>query len=64
MGVTKGMTSELQKLIEKARSVTMTSAERETQRRSFAFGNTHIENDRITREHIDRAAEKIPTSRD
>ncbi|PRP99349.1 hypothetical protein ENSA7_63910 [Enhygromyxa salina] len=58
------MTSDLQKLIDKARNVTMTSVERETQRRSFAFGNTHIENDRITREHIDRAADKISTSRD
>jgi hypothetical protein len=52
------MTPSLQKLIEKARGVTMTTAERETQRRSFAFGNTRIENERITREHIDRAAEK------
>ncbi len=57
------MSLEIQKLIEKARSVTMTSEQRETQRRSFAFGNTHIENERITREHIDRAAEKIPVTR-
>jgi hypothetical protein len=58
------MTSDLQKLIEKARNATMTGAQRESQRRSFAFGNTHIENERITREHIDRAAEKISASRD
>lgn len=52
-------TAELNALIERARSVTMTPAEQEAQRRSFAFGNTSFENDRITRETIDRAAEKL-----
>lgn len=50
---------DLQNLIDKARKVEMSPQEREAQRRSFAFGNTNIENERITRETIDRAAEKV-----
>lgn len=57
------MSPDLQKLIQKARGVEMTGAQRETQRRSFAFGNTHIENDLITREHVAEAAEKISSAR-
>lgn len=33
--------------------------QREEQRRSFAYGNTAFENDRITRDMIDREAEKL-----
>ena len=36
----------------------MTDGESEEQRRSFAYGNTKIENDLITRETIDR---QLPT---
>lgn len=50
---------DLAKLIEAARAYTPTKNEREQQRRSFAFGNTHFENSTITRETIDRAAEKL-----
>jgi hypothetical protein len=39
------------------------SADREAQRRSFAYGNTSIENPRITRELIDREAEKLDAER-
>lgn len=41
----------------------MTAAEQEEQRRSFAFGNTKIENDRITRQTIDEAAEALEARR-
>ena len=41
----------------RARHVEMTGKEREEQRRSFAFGNTKIENDLITREMIDKQAD-------
>jgi hypothetical protein len=34
----------------------MTSQEKEQQRRSFAYGNTKIENQDITQEAIERAA--------
>jgi hypothetical protein len=50
---------DLQYLIEKSKGVSMTPEEREEQRRSFAYGNTHIENDRITRRVVDEQAEKL-----
>ena len=53
------MLRKLEALLERARSVRMTSEEQEEQRRSFAYGNTKIENDRITREIIDREAESL-----
>lgn len=53
------MTEELKHLIEVARRVTPTEAQREEQRRSFAYGNTAFENSRITREMVDRQAEKL-----
>lgn len=43
-------------MIEKARQYTMTSEEREAQRRSFAYGNVAIDNPNVTREHINAAA--------
>ncbi len=42
----------LQKLIDAARQLPITPDDREAQRRSFAYGNTKIENDRITREMV------------
>jgi hypothetical protein len=36
-----------------------TPEQREEQRRSFVFGNTHFENELITREMVDREAEKL-----
>lgn len=53
------MSENIQKLIDAARSREMSGAEKEAQRRSFAYGNAHIENDRVTREMVDRAADKI-----
>lgn len=53
------MTEELKQLIEVARRVNPTPAQREEQRRSFAYGNTAFENSRITREMVDRQAEKL-----
>jgi hypothetical protein len=44
----------LQLLIEKARRVRMTPQEMEEQRISFAYGNTHYEDSRITRDQIAR----------
>lgn len=57
------MPEELRILLERAKSAQMTRDEKEEQRRSFAYGNSKIENDRITRETIDREAEAI-TKRD
>lgn len=53
------MSKDLQKLIEASRGRTMSDAEKEAQRRSFAYGNAHIENARVTRAMVDEAAEKL-----
>ena len=52
------MSEALKELIEKSRNVKVSDAEWEEQRRSFAYGNTKIENSRITREMIDEEAER------
>jgi hypothetical protein len=57
------MSEELQELLEAARIRTYTAAEKEEHRRSFAFGNTKIENPKITRELIDREADKLDQER-
>jgi hypothetical protein len=49
----------LAELLDRAKRVSMTREEREEQRRSFAYGNAKIENDRITRQTVDRAAEGL-----
>ena len=54
-----GMTEALEVLIEKARKVQMTDSQLREQRLSFVYGNTHIENDRITREMVAEADEKV-----
>ena len=46
------MTKELQELVDRARQIEMTADQLRVQRRSFAYGNTHIENSRITREMV------------
>ena len=56
------MGTDLDKLLELARGVPVSDAERERQRRSFAFGNTNIENERITRATIDEAAAQLAKS--
>lgn len=56
------MADELKKLIELARTVQMTPAQQEQQRRSFAYGNAGLENDLITREMIDQQAKKLEDS--
>jgi hypothetical protein len=53
------MGEELKNLIEAAKRVTPSPEHREAQRRSFAYGNTAFENERITRAMIDREAEKL-----
>jgi hypothetical protein len=53
------MTNRLQELLDEAKKNTLTSQEKEEQRRSFAYGNTKIENSRITREMVDQEAESL-----
>ena len=49
----------LQTLIDAARSRAISPSEMQAQRRSFAYGNTKIENDRITREMVDQQDELL-----
>nr|WP_210273406.1 hypothetical protein [Rhizobium leguminosarum] len=49
----------LRNLIEAAKKVQPSPSEIEVQRRSFAYGNTHFENEMITREMIDRVADEM-----
>lgn len=53
------MTDALKNLLEAARKATPTPEQREQQRRSFAYGNTHFENSLITRRMIEEQAEKL-----
>ena len=52
-------TDDLKKLLEAAKTVKPTPEHRELQRRNFVYGNTHFENELITRELVDREAEKL-----
>ena len=51
------MSDDLKELIELASKVPESVEQRESQRRSFAYGNTHFENAKISREMVDRQAE-------
>ncbi len=51
--------NDLEKLISRARGVKMSGKEREAQRRSFAYGNCKIDNDDVTRDLINREAERL-----
>ncbi len=53
------MTEELSKLVEAARKRPFSEAEREAQRRSFAYGNAKISNPLVTWEMIVEADERI-----
>ena len=53
------MTETLEDLVKAAKRVRMTADEKEEQRRSFAYGNTKIENELITRETVDQQAEAL-----
>lgn len=53
------MTTELQDLLDAAKKIVASPEQKEEQRRSFAFGNTNIENDRITRETVNKEAEAL-----
>jgi len=53
---------QLDELIAAAKSVKSTPQQLEEQRRSFAYGNTKIENPLITREMIDEEADALKTT--
>jgi hypothetical protein len=53
------MTKDLEELIERTRKIEMTLKQLGEQRRSFAYGNTHIENERITREMVNELDSRL-----
>jgi len=53
------MTKDLEELVIRARKIIMTAEQLREQRQSFAYGNTHIENERITREMVAEADRQI-----
>lgn len=53
------MAERLRDLMEKAKRVAMSDADKEAQRRSFAYGNANIENNRVTRDVVAAAAERV-----
>lgn len=53
------MSRELEELVEKVRAIEMTPERLREQRRSFVYGNTHIENERITRELVAEVDEEL-----
>ncbi len=53
------MTRELEELVNRARTIEMTPQQLREQRRSFVYGNTHIENKRITRQMVAEIDEKL-----
>jgi hypothetical protein len=58
------MTKHLESLLEAAKKTVPSPQENEEQRRSFAYGNTKIENSLITRETVDREAESLKKEAD
>lgn len=54
------MPERLNRLVDESRNLTMSEAEKEEQRLSFAFGNTAFENPLITREMVKREARRLP----
>jgi hypothetical protein len=53
------MTKDLEELVELAKKISMAPDQATEQRRSFVYGNTHIENERITREMVAEADAKV-----
>lgn len=58
------MTKDLQELVDRTRKIEMTPTQLREQRRSFVYGNTHIENDRITREMVAEIDARLEETRE
>lgn len=57
--MTQDEKSDLEYLIERSKSVQMTTEQQTEQRRSFAYGNSAFENATITKEMVDEEAERL-----
>jgi hypothetical protein len=58
------VSKKLEALLEAAKTAKPSAEHLEQQRRSFVFGNTALENELITREMVDRQAEKLAREAD
>jgi hypothetical protein len=56
-------TTDLAKLLAANLNREMTPEQKEAQRRSFVYGNTKIENDAITRDTVDKAADQLSSKK-
>jgi len=55
------MKTKLEEWVALAKAAPFTQKDKEAQRRSFAYGNVKIENDKVTWEMVDREAERLTT---
>jgi hypothetical protein len=55
--------NELEELVSIARTIEMTQDQLREQRQSFVYGNTHIENERITREMVAELDKKLESEK-
>lgn len=53
------MNDDLEKIVKKARSLKMTDEQKESQLRSFVYGNVAVENEYVTPELVNKIAEEI-----
>jgi hypothetical protein len=58
------MAKNLEELLKIARTHKITPEERDAQVRSFAYGNTHLENEAITKTDIDNAMKSLQSKRE
>ena len=56
------MDQNLSRLVELAKGVRMSDAQRVEQRNSFVYGNTKIENTDVTQELVETISHKVPLS--
>jgi hypothetical protein len=57
------MSRELEKLIERAKGIEMTTEEKEAQRINFAYGNARLSDECITLEDVVQASQRLKQSR-
>lgn len=53
----------ISRLVELAKGVQMNDEQRNEQRNSFVYGNTKIENSKVTRELVETISKSMPASR-
>jgi hypothetical protein len=50
---------EARALLERVRGASLSTEQLEAQRRSFAYGNARLEDETVTKEAVDQAAERL-----